>query len=778
MTTNNKELLAKSEPPVSLKQHIDECLRVYESLRKAFGRLPVGNPEHFWELVRLGIVFHDLGKSHTGFQRMLEGNPRYWYHQRHELFSTPFIDLLDLPEEDKLLLKLIVAGHHKDFSFLFEHIQHGYKTGEDIFSLTEDGKLDWQEEIQKIDDRFIQSFLKEYQVSLKPSPLALPIQIVKDYTRKPVNTTNDNFRKLLLAAGALKQCDHLASGGIFKVNILEEKHFNFLYETKWAPYFHQQKASETNGNIVLTAPTGSGKTEASLMWLNKQMKENGQGRTFYILPFTASINAMFERLDEKMQGNNEIVGVVHGKLSEYIESRFGDENYSWQNEKLKSELKDSFRALVPPLKVATPFQLLKSIFGLKGFEKGIFEMSGGYFIFDEIHAYDPEVTAQIKVLIEFATQFLNVKVCLMTATLPTFLKKEFTDAIGEHSEISADAELYQSFVRHRIKVVDGLLSEHIDDIQQRLDAGDKVLVVSNTVKQAQLIYNSLNASKKVLLHSAFNGIDRNKKEAELMSEEVKLLVGTQAIEVSLDIDYDVIFTEPAPLDALLQRFGRVNRHRKFIPDRVWNPVRDEKPDIGQFRFRPPCDCIVFAERNDIDKYIYKNEEVIKRTLDALKTIQSRNSGIVSENELQFYIDQVYPNWSEKEKEDFDRVYNHLKMDVWEHLAPFIYDSHREEEFENQFDGIKVLPAILKNDYQELLEANKFIKAESLKVSITRRRFASIISKEGIHRDVLAFQLFKKEEIKEQPYYLINRHYDSQLGLQLDVEERIFDAMIF
>jgi CRISPR-associated endonuclease/helicase Cas3 len=208
---------------------------------------------------------------------------------------------------------------------------------------------------------------------------------------------------LLLAAGALKQCDHSASGGIFKVNVLEEKHFNFLYETKWAPYFHQKKASEINGNIVLTAPTGSGKTEASLMWLHKQMKENGQGRTFYILPFTASINAMFERLDEKMQGNNEIVGVVHGKLSEYIESRFGEEKYSWQNEKLKHELKDSFRALVPPLKVATPFQLLKSIFGLKGFEKGIFEMSGGYFIFDEIHAYDPEVTAQIKVLIEFAT---------------------------------------------------------------------------------------------------------------------------------------------------------------------------------------------------------------------------------------------------------------------------------------------------------------------------------------------------------------------------------------
>lgn len=757
MTTITQEVLAKSGPPKSLKQHIDECLNVYNSLRKAFGRLPIDNPDRFWELIRLGIIFHDLGKSHSEFQKMLSGKRANWYHQRHELFSTPFIDSLDLPEEDRLLLKLIVAGHHKDFNFLFDHIQKGYKTGEDIFSFGEDGKLDWNEETQKLNDRFIRSFLKGYDVSLKPSSLALPMQLIKDYTRNPVNSTSINFKELLLAAGALKQCDHSASAGVFKVNILEDKHFNFLYESKWTPYFHQKKASEINGNIVLTAPTGSGKTEASLMWLHKQIKENGQGRTFYILPFTASINAMFERLDEKMQGNNEIVGVIHGKLSGFIESRFGDENYSWQNEKLKQELKESFRALVPPLKVATPFQLLKSIFGLKGFEKGIFEMSGGYFIFDEIHAYDPEVTAQIKVLIEFATKFLNVKVCLMTATLPTFLKKEFADAIGEYSEISADGELYQSFIRHRIKVADGLLSEHIEEIQQRLDSGAKVLVVSNTVKQAQAIYHSLDASKKVLLHGAFNGVDRNKKEAELMSDEVKLLVGTQAIEVSLDIDYDVIFTEPAPLDALLQRFGRVNRHRI------------------NGKYRPPCDCIVFSDRNDVDKYIYKNKEVIMRTIAVLREMESQNSGVVAEIDLQRYIDDIYDDWSDKDKEDFDRVYTHLKADVMEKLAPFIYDTHREEEFEKQFDGIKVLPLVLKDQYQTFFEYNQFVKAESLKVSISKQRFASLMNNGGIQSEVFATKSIVDDKLKEHNYYLLNRKYDAELGVQIDkTEDRVVD----
>jgi CRISPR-associated endonuclease/helicase Cas3 len=263
-----------------------------------------------------------------------------------------------------------------------------------------------------------------------------------------------------------------------------------------------------------------------------------------------------------------------------------------------------------------------------------------------------------------------------------------------------------------------------------------------------------------LLHSAFNGVDRNKKESQLKSEGVKLSVGTQAIEVSLDIDYDVIFTEPAPLDALLQRFGRVNRHRL------------------KGKFRPPCDCIIYAERNDVDKYIYKNEMIIEKTMKVLREMEYKNSGIVAEIELQKYIDEVYDDWSVKDKEDFDRVYNHLKTDVWENLAPFIYDSHREDEFEKQFDGVKVLPVILKKEYQELLEANQFIKAESLKVSIRKQRFASLISSDGIHRDVEAFKLLRKEEIKEQYFNVIYRKYDSELGLQMDVEERILDNSAF
>ena len=85
-------------------------------------------------------------------------------------------------------------------------------------------------------------------------------------------------------------------------------------------------------------------------------------------------------------------------MAEYIENKFSDDDYIE-----KKNLIETYKTLVTPVKVTTPFQLLKHIFGLKGFEKGIFEWCGGYFIFDEIHAYNPAVFAQIKVLLEFAT---------------------------------------------------------------------------------------------------------------------------------------------------------------------------------------------------------------------------------------------------------------------------------------------------------------------------------------------------------------------------------------
>jgi CRISPR-associated endonuclease/helicase Cas3 len=87
MATN--EILAKSEPQLTLQEHIEDCLKIHSFLKEQFAditKLP-NIPSEFWEYVRISMIFHDLGKSHKEFQKLLRGEESKWKKQRHELFS-------------------------------------------------------------------------------------------------------------------------------------------------------------------------------------------------------------------------------------------------------------------------------------------------------------------------------------------------------------------------------------------------------------------------------------------------------------------------------------------------------------------------------------------------------------------------------------------------------------------------------------------------------------------------------------------------------------------
>lgn len=755
----NKErfrVLAKSNPEISLKKHIDDCLGIYKQLLVCIPNLPFESDSKklFWSLLKTSIIFHDMGKAHPDFQKMLKKTPHNWRSQRHELFSLYFINQLKLPEEHKKLIQFTVLGHHKDLCELFSFVDKNYYSEPDDFSFDITSKLDFINECEKINDDEIWKIANNYNLNKENEIKLDPYTLLKNEIKNNKTNTKHYLSKLLLV-GAMKQCDHLASAGITKLYKIEKKDFSFLY--KYPHYQHQQKTYKTTGNVILSAPTGSGKTETSLLWLKKQIETKGQGRVFYILPYTASINAMYERLNNAIHNSDVAkVGMMHGKLAQYIENRMTKEDESSIGEFEKKQLIEDFKTLVTPIKITTPFQLLKHVFGLKGFEKGLLEWAGGYFIFDEIHAYDAQTFAQIIVLLEFATKNLGVTVHIMTATLPTFMKKEIEKAIGSYTPIIADNELYTSFTRHKVILSDGLLNNSLHKIQEEINKGKKVLVVCNTVEQSQLVYESLKSNNKVLIHGSFNAEDRFKKEKELESDNTFLLVGTQAIEVSLDIDFDVIYTEPAPLDALIQRFGRVNRKRK----------------------KNICPCYVFKERNRKDKFIYKDETVIQRTINQLQNIIDINDGLIHEVELQKMIDRVYPKWSEALKNDFENTKRLLSYSLDNELLPLMNNEQREESFYKQFDGIKVLPLSLVKKYREYISKNEFIKAEGLMVSIRETRFWGMLKNGDIDKDEFPYELKSSEKLFKKTAYVIKRKYNDELGLKInEIDFEPFDNVL-
>lgn len=631
------ELLAKSEPRISLRQHIDDCLKIWKKLKICFPKVTAIVPDiDFWEVVRLAVITHDLGKAHIEFIKVLMGLPNNnWLGQRHELFSLPFIAGLDIDNSIKQIVRLAVAGHHRDFERLHkEYIINTYASlNNDADEFGGDEMLIYEEEFAKVDVEAVHSLLeKDFHIKLNTVDIKSPEKIISTYLRKAnsggFNMKNEEYFQLLLLLGGLKHCDHLGSAQINKIEVLEKSNFSFLenQRTKLQNegkdfYTHQLESAKSDGNVILTAPTGSGKTESALLWLRRQIEIFGQGRVSYVLPFTASINAMFERLSSEKEGFGlSKIGMLHGKLQDYLYDYLDDVQYenTAKKEGIK-EIKNKFKTLITPLKVITPFQLIKNLFGLKGFEQGIFEWSGGYFIFDEIHAYSPEVFAQIKVFLKYVISNLKGKVFIMTATMPSFLRTELENSIGGFTSIYATKQLYKAFDRHKVILHDGLLSNNLSLIENDLKIGKKVLVVCNTVLQSQEVFKVLNgyATKATLLHGAFTGEDRTSHERDLKKGEkdqenpLQLLVGTQAIEVSLDIDYDVIYTEPAPIDALIQRFGRVNRKRN----------------------KGFCPVNVFKDANENDKYIY-NPELIKRTIEVFEKLLSEGNNIIEEYKLQ------------------------------------------------------------------------------------------------------------------------------------------------
>ena len=735
-------LLAKSDPPETLVEHTENCLSVYFSMRETMPFLAEvsGEPEFFDHLFYT-VALHDFGKAATGFQAQLRSGAGPWGY-RHEILSAGFVVGLNLPPVTKCAIGLAILTHHKDIQVLREKYpcfpprQPGYQTWKTKMAELEpnwDALMPIQEQVcrwyQGEDCRFA-PLLSLDGFSNGDGDFLIPY--LNDVEDGELTALHGRYGMLL--RGCMIACDHLASAGKTRIyRALDDlgAHLRRQIEKKgrvfrgWDEF--QDAALKTSGHLMLSAPTGSGKTEAAMLWSDANESESLGRRVFYVLPYTASINAMYNRLLNLV--SEDRIGLLHGKASYFLYRSMVDKEYTPDEaKKASAEVRQSqglTRKIYRPYKVVTPFQLLKAFFGMRGFEMQFAEMAGGLFIFDEIHAYDPHTTALILTMVERLRRDYGSQFCIMTATMPKFLKEMFVNAIGEIAEVQMSSEKRDEFTRHRIRLLDSGILDTIPEIVKHLENGQRILVVCNTVKQAQTVFEQLQpiATNPQLLHSRFILRDRERIEKEL--SEADLLVGTQAVEVSLDIDFDVLFSEPAPIDALIQRFGRVNRTQK----------------------KGICDVCICREGGENDKYIYSTERV-KRTLDAFAEVD-----ILYESKVQHLIDTVYgDSYDAKEQETFDNartLFNqHLRK-----IVPFIEDTSGREEFTGLFKSVEVVPSDFEDAFVQHINAKEFYEAMAYVTSISDRQFARLY-KEG--------QLYKQEG-----QWFVRVRYDSERGLTLD-----------
>lgn len=677
------------------------------------------------ECVRQALVLaaltHDLGKAADGFQKSLQSRRHRWEF-RHEVLSAALLLAFTDPNDKTMMLTIAaVLTHHRDLNDAQLNNDAGL-VALPYPEIVQEAKQKFDDKVKELRTHW--AWLKEFfgqhlelqQLQLPDTPdnLPMPVDFLDRLKQMLCNASlphDHRARALLLTRGWLMAADHAVSAGVTEFKIALPS----LSLSSLRPF--QKQVGEHEGDAFLEAPTGSGKTNAALLWALRNRK-HGE-RIFYLLPYQASIEAMADTLKQKF--GDEHIAVLHAHALDYAFREYFEQTGEYETAYAQARAEvDINRLAHKPIKVATPFQLLKWLFGISRFEIGISEMVGGLFIFDEIHAYDAHVVALILEMVRFLKS-MGGRFLFMSATFPPFLKILLQSALGAPSAqftLSTEDDdewthRFTSQVRHYLRWHDDHLENLLPAIIQAVKCGKRVLVVANRVPQAQELYRQLRECLDGvhLLHSRFTRRDRVAKEQKIIralqgksDADVRVLVATQVVEVSLDISFDTIFTEVAPIDDLLQRFGRVNRYGEH-PDGV---------DVH------------VARRFDADRFrwVYDLERV-KATLDNAPD----DGEPLTIKAAAEWVRRVYQSgWTEKEQKRFKEAQTAFQ-NVLKSLRPLHHNPEGQEEFYGLFQSVEVLPRQLYCEYEKHLCNKHYLLATQMLVPIPLGTF-HMLNKNG------------------------------------------------
>lgn len=397
---------------------------------------------------------------------------------------------------------------------------------------------------------------------------------------------------------------------------------------------------------LIEAPTGAGKTEAALALASKILAAGKADSIVFALPTQATADAMLERLSEVAERLFETTDVVlaHGKSRfnpTFINLKKAAEKQTPQNN--KHELDASIhcsqwlsqskkRAFLGQIGVCTVDQVLVSVLAVKHRFVRAFGVGKSVLIIDEVHAYDSYMYALLDGVLT-QQKSMGGSAVLLSATLPLPLRSKLIRSWGESATVFTETDDYplvtqvtpsgtQSYPlpeseqarldkepQRRVHLCtvstpDMLPDESMmTDIVMAAESGANVVVICNLVADAQCLSERLSEITSMpvgLFHSRYRFKDRQEKQLAVMRDYGKgeqrkaggILVATQVVEQSLDIDFDWMITQLCPMDLLFQRLGRLHRH-----------VRARPAGYEQ----PQCDVLIPENQQyELHKLIYGN----------------------------------------------------------------------------------------------------------------------------------------------------------------------------
>ncbi len=440
------------------------------------------------------------------------------------------------------------------------------------------------------------------------------------------------------------------------------------------------------GLTLIEAPTGSGKTEAALAYASYMLAGEIAESIIFALPTQATANAMLERLikvSKKLYDGADIV-LAHGKAGfnpEFIDLKEASKrNTSLDGEhELEASVQCSQwlgqsrkRVFLGQIGVCTVDQVLVSVLPVKHRFVRSFGLGKSVLIIDEVHAYDSYMYGLL-IEVLHRQKAMNGSVILLSATLPLFQREKLMSTWGDATNVFTKEDDYPLIShihsektttyplpveeckrlaqqpKRMVKISNLTTPDMLPDkglIEQIIQAAEhhaNVVIICNLVADAQSLASQLKELTSItvdLFHSRYRFKDRQQKENLVLESYGKgnkrkqggILVATQVVEQSLDLDFDWMISQLCPMDLLFQRLGRLHRHERERPRGFTEPQ-----------------CTVLLPENEdyqLHKLIYGNKKapnsrVLWRTEQLIKNTSGDNSTLVFPDAYRPMIECVY-----------------------------------------------------------------------------------------------------------------------------------------
>jgi CRISPR-associated endonuclease/helicase Cas3 len=465
------------------------------------------------------------------------------------------------------------------------------------------------------------------------------------------------------------------------------------------------------GLFIIEAPMGLGKTEAAFDLVRDLLLRLGHRGVYIALPTQATSNQMFHRFADfasKLVAKGTAgIQLLHGQAmlcGEFQDLRptsIEDITSNAPSLAAMEWFSAPKRGLLAPFGVGTIDQSLLSVLQTRHFFVRLFGLAGKVVVLDEVHAYDTYTSNLMLHLVRWVGR-MGCSVVLLSATLPAAKRRELLAAFDSRTAVT-DApyprvtQVSEGLTRSESIAVETTARVHVEAVEpdphslglrlkSALSGGGCAAWICNTVGRSQEVFKVLRqlfAGEQWhidLLHARFPAGQRRQKEDQVIQHfgkegwrqgqrpKAAVLVATQIIEQSLDLDFDIMVTDLAPVDIVLQRTGRLHRHRVLDGQPTRRPARLAQPSLW---LAAPAPLDGLPPSFGSDEWVYERYLLLRSYL---CLVRPGLTSIEIPPDLERLIELVYgdltswplnPAWQEALKVARRELEHNAKVDDWE-----------------------------------------------------------------------------------------------------------------